>query len=1100
MERNQHPEPGSAQGWEGIEMKKPAIVIGFSLLAIMAAAQPGESGRASIPPPDAKRLTPPAVGLDRDYGKMPACFIPNRGQFDERVAYYLGGKGKSLYFTPDGVTMELTKPGSGGRILKKPPRAGERRMVGPQADKEQAARWVVKLEFAGAEKGVRPRAEEETGAVVSYFRGRPDEWRTGIPTYSRIVYRGIWPGIDLVYHGTLDRLKYEFIVQPGADPSRIRLAYLGVDKIRVDAEGRLDVSTPAGSFQDDVPAAYQESGGKRTPVALSYKLIASGRNETSYGFSVGEYDPSLPLVLDPAILVYCGFIGGDYQDAAYGIAVDASGGAYVTGRTASSAATFPLFVGPDLTKYSGFDSDAFVAKINSSGTALIYCGYIGGNSDDYGAGIAVDAAGRAYVAGSTSSTVASFPVMVGPGLTYGGSKDAWVARVNASGTGLDYCGYVGGSDYDVGSGIAVDASGNVYITGLTWSDEATFPVTQGPDLTYNGAQDAFVAKVNSSGSGLVYCGYIGGTAEDSGGDIAVDGAGNAYICGQTTSIETTFPVVVGPDLTQNGRGYDAFVAKINAAGSSLVYCGYIGGSADDSGSGIAVDQSGNAFVAGMTASSEATFPVKIGPELVYCGGTSDAFAAKVNAVGTALVYCGYIGGDSADSGGGIAVDAWGNAFIAGSTTSSELTFPVGGGTDPSYNGGGDAFVARIDESGSTLACCGYIGGSADDYASDIAVDSSGNAYVAGGARSTQATFPVTAGPYLTKGDSGEYDDAFVARIYPCVDRLPRHAIGDFEGDGADEAAFDFGRDGAWLWNGGVWTQILVSEPNLMIAADIDGNNTNEIIGALGAAGLWVWKSGTWNQLSALNPEGLAAGDIDSDGADEVVGDFGSAGVWVWNGGPWTQLTCSDARSLTIANLGGGGAAVVASFGTTGLWAWAGGAWSQLNGGVAASYVASGKLISPASGDIAANFGPIGLWLWSGGSWLQLSGVGPGYATAADVDKDGADELFADFRSVGLWKWKSGVWSQLSGEHAEYMIAADTDGDGARELVIDFGGLGLWLWKSGVWNQLSASFPRNVLAGDFDADGADEVIADFVGQGVWIWDGGIWSQISARNLK
>jgi len=272
-----------------------------------------------------------------------------------------------------------------------------------------------------------------------------------------------------------------------------------------------------------------------------------------------------------------------------------------------------------------------------------------------------------------------------------------VAKVNPAGTGLVYSGYIGGSDGDKGWDIAVDGSGNAYVTGGTWSSEATFPVNVGPDLTFNGGYDAFVAKVNPSGAGLVYAGYIGGSGHDASYGIAVDGSGNAYVTGATSSDETTFPVIGGPDLIYNGGYYDAFVAKVNPSGAGLVYGGYIGGygvGIPDVGWGIAVDGSGNAYVTGYTASNEDSFPVTTGPDLTHNGYT-DAFVAKVKPDGAGLVYAGYIGGSSNDYGRGIAVDVSGNAYVAGGTKSSEATFPVTTGPDLTHNGGKDAFVAKV---------------------------------------------------------------------------------------------------------------------------------------------------------------------------------------------------------------------------------------------------------------------------------------------------------------------------------------------------------------------------------------------------------------------
>jgi hypothetical protein len=429
--------------------------------------------------------------------------------------------------------------------------------------------------------------------------------------------------------------------------------------------------------------------------------------------------------------------------------------------------SFPVLVGPDLTK-SG-DWDAFVAKVNPAGTALVYAGYIGGSNADEGHSIAVDGSGNAYVTGQTRSMQDTFPVLVGPDLTindrYGYCcGDTFVAKVNAAGTALVYAGYIGGSESDFAYGIAVDGAGSAYVAGYTGSAEDSFPVTGGPDLTFNGGfYDAFVAKVNAPGTALVYAGYIGGGGSDTGYDTAVDGAGNAYVVGGTLSDETTFPVIGGPDLGFNGGNYDAYVAKVNSSGTALVYAGYIGGSGGDGGTGIAVDGSGNAYVAGYTGSAEDSFPVTGGPDLTYNGGHSaDAFVAKVSPAGTALVYAGYIGGSSEDWGNEIAVDDAGNAYVMGSTDSTQDSFPVAGGPDLTHNGGTDAFVARVDPSGAALAYAGYIGGGGYDVGYGIAVDGAGDAYVTGLTRSTQESFPRVGGPDLTY--NGGEADAFVAKV------------------------------------------------------------------------------------------------------------------------------------------------------------------------------------------------------------------------------------------------------------------------------------------------------------------------------------------------
>jgi len=525
----------------------------------------------------------------RDFGKVPVYFIPNAGQMDGPIAFYINGSDKAVYFTPEGVTYALhygsddSKQASGNRDVRQSGAIARK-----NDGKQESKRWVVKMDFLGANPDVKPQGMDKTGAKISYFRGKPEEWKAGLSAYSGIIYKNLWPGIDLVYIGQRDKLKYEFIVHPGADPATIKLAWRGAERIRVDEDGRLEIATPAGNFVDESPSAYQGIDGRRVNVEMDYALRESyesadkpGENTKSRsyscGFAVGAYDKTRDLVLDPAMLVYCGFIGGAGDEYGYGIAVDGSGNAYVAGSTSSDQATFPVAVGPDLT-HGGGSYDAYVAKVNAAGTALVYCGYIGGSENDWGRAITVDGSGNAYIAGDTYSPQATFPVTVGPDLTFNWTDDCFVAKVNATGTALVYCGYIGGSAYEYAYGIAVDGSGNAYVAGSTYSSQATFPVTVGPDLTYNGGNsDVFVAKVNASGTALVYCGYIGGSDSDYGLGVAVDGSGNAYVTGYTSSDQATFPVKVGPDLTFNGGLNDAFVAKIDASGSALVYCGYIGG-------------------------------------------------------------------------------------------------------------------------------------------------------------------------------------------------------------------------------------------------------------------------------------------------------------------------------------------------------------------------------------------------------------------------------------------------------------------------------------------------------------------------------------------
>ena len=667
----------------------------------------------------------PALGLPQaptsELSGLPLTFVENLGQVGGSVDYYLQGVETSVGFARGGVTWVL----------------GEE---------------SVETRFLGA-RPVDPLGARQAPGVVSYFTGDREDWRTGISTFERVAYRDLWPGIDLVYFGDSDEVKYEFRVSPGADPSDIRMAYRGADSVEVDAKGRMVVSAGAGGFTDQAPVSWQPGRTGRSPVATAFQVSGS-----SYGFDVGSYDRERTLVIDPAVLVYAGFIGGSGSESGNAVAVDAAGAAYVTGETDSGEASFPEVGGPILT-HSG-DADAFVAKVAPSGASLEYAGYIGGSGRDVGTGIAVDSAGAAYVAGYTASSATTFPETGGPYLAHGGGTfDAFVAKVVPGGASLAYAGYIGGGGTDFGRDIDVDGSGAAYITGATDSGEASFPDAVGPDTGYNGGGDAFVAKVAADGLSLGYAGYIGGTTSDAGEGIAVDAAGAAYVTGSTSSPEASFPEATGPDLIHNGST-DAFVAKVAAGGGSLVYAGYIGGAGNDLGSGLDVDGSGAAYVTGYTTSNATTFPETVGPDL-DSNGSTDGFVAKVSASGSSLTYAGYLGGASSDIGYDVAVDASGAAYVAGETFSDATTFPETGGPDLDHNGGADAFVAKVAASGGSLAYAGYIGGSGFDNGDGIAVDGSGAAYVVGSAASDQSTFPEVGGPGLTHNGSG---DAFIAKV------------------------------------------------------------------------------------------------------------------------------------------------------------------------------------------------------------------------------------------------------------------------------------------------------------------------------------------------
>ena len=714
-------------------------------------------------------------------GKLPVYFIENRGQTDARAAYYVQGSATNVYFTKTGIAYLLTGRTGGD---------GETRTI---------RRHAIHLEFEGANPEVKVTGEDRAEAVVSYFKGPKESWKTGAATFGRVAYEELWPGIDLEYTGGAGgTLKYTYVVQPGADPGRIRVSYAGASGVRRTEHGRLEVRTPVGDLVEDRPYVYQELDGRRVEVESEYQVLgaaAQGESER-VGYRLGRYDTARPLYIDPAVLRYCGFIGGGgagTYDLVKGIAVDAAGYAYVMGETSSAAASFPETPGSYDTVFGGA-YDLFVAKVKPSPSDatpennLVYCTYLGGASAEDAGGIAIDGAGNAYVFGDTWSNP-GYPLTVGPDTTWnGGSSDAFVTKINATGTGLVYSGLIGGSGVEYGgaaeapAGIAVDASGSAYVLGYTSSNDIVTVV--GPDTSWNGgAFDAFVAKVKADGSGFDYLGYVGGSGDDYGYAIAIDSSGNAYVAGATNNA-AGFPAAIGPDTSHNG-GYDGFICRIKPTPSNATptnnydYCGYVGGTGWEYVTAVAVIPSGasqgTVFIGGYTDSAAASFPDKVGPDTSFNGGTWDGFVAKVNAnpnnatPENNYAYCGYIGGSGTDYVRGIAIDASEYVYVAGYTSATEATFPVVVGPDLTYNGGAyDAFVAKLklNPSNATPAnnyvYSGYIGGSLEDVAYALAV-SGGDAYVAGYTYSSQAQgFPVVVGPDLTY--NGGDTDGFVAKI------------------------------------------------------------------------------------------------------------------------------------------------------------------------------------------------------------------------------------------------------------------------------------------------------------------------------------------------
>jgi len=991
------------------------ILLALGLAAIFAPKSTGVSvERPNLP------HTQNTEAARTGFGQLPLSFEVNHGQADSRVRFLAHGRGYGIFLTDNGAAFSL-----GGSALH--------------------------MRLQDAATSPRITGVDQLPGKVNYLVGNKSDWRTNIPTYERVRYEQIYSGIDLVYYGNQRQLEYDFVIAPGASFKQIRMAFDGAGKLKLNRRGDLILKSGAQKITLLRPKAYQNIDNKRREVSVRYSL-----KQGEVSFQVGNYDKSQPLVIDP-LLVYSTFLGGSGQDTGNGIAVDSSGNVYIAGQTISP--DFPTTL-PLLAAYGG-NADAFVAKLNASGSALIYSTFLGGNLNDIARSIAVDNAGNAYVTGETNS--GNFPVFNALHPTLAGNpSDAFVAELNSTGSALVYSTYLGGHSDDSGNAIAIDSAGNAYVaghtsstdfpttnpvqanrsghsifkstnaagnwapsdsglaasliidlvfqpgnssivyaatdTGLfkstdsganwsllpgsppfiyselaidpvnpaiiyvatngglfkstdggnsftpsnnglgtsvrsisinpvtpailyatvsgngasqyfksvngganwtpsfvtgasrvdsitidpntpttlfadtdrgisrsidsgatwielntgvlnfhsvnsitidpvnniiyaattsgirkstnggdtwthisgitpfnflsvavdptnpsvlyaatviqirktfdggnTWTDsDIGFPRTRISSLIANPTQpstlfvgttstaDAFVTKLSAGGASQIYSTYLGGNLLDQGNGIALDASGNAYVTGVTNSINFPTKNALQPNRGDNFPAGDAFVTKLNASGSALVYSTYLGADFDDSGSAIAVDTNGNAYVCGSSGSQ--SFPTTVNAFQPHNASLfNDAFVTKINPAGSALVYSTYLGGDSSDDCVGLAIDAAGSAYITGNTSSPD--FPTLNPLQAALNGGfSDVFITRLAPNGSSLINSTYFGGTNHDFGRGIALDSSQSVYVIGTTSSTD--FP-SQNP-LQPGFGGG-SDAFIAKLRPAPD-------------------------------------------------------------------------------------------------------------------------------------------------------------------------------------------------------------------------------------------------------------------------------------------------------------------------------------------
>jgi hypothetical protein len=787
--------------------------------AALGRAQVPAAVNAAAPAPDAAKKIAIAAG----YGKLPLSFEANRGQTDPRVRFLSRGNGYSLFLTDSAAVLSLRKPEAPASPEPGPQGPEALPGIAPRLAPKQPAAFktdVVRMELAGASRGLHVTGDSQLPGTANYFIGNdPAKWHSGVPTYARVRYSQVYPGVDLVYYGNQSQLEYDFVVAPHADPKPIRLHFAGAKKLKLDANGDLEVIAKNGQIAFHKPVVYQEIAGKRKEVEGSFNLIA----KNTVAFAIGGYDHGEEVVIDPT-LAYSTYLGGSGTpagDSATSIAVDINGSVYVAGAAGSST-HFPISSSPlqsaDNSGSRGDPTVAFVTRLNAAGTALIYSTYLGGSGEyfygDQANAIAIDAYGDAYVTGSTGSAglstncgvACAFPTTPGAYQTQNnavanGSYNAFVSKISPDGSTLLYSTFLGGSGFnngvssggDYGAGIAIDSQGEAFVAGTTYSKD--FPLSSNPLQGQNNAQkpksnqygsNLFVTKLNAEGTGLVYSTYLGGsgfslgfptyaTGYDYGTSIAVDANGNAYVGGYAHSMD--YPVSsnayqqYNKAYVMNGFGptrTNGVISKLDITGSTLIYSTYLGGGGNqyqgDQILGIAVDQYNSAYVTGQAASQD--FPMvhafqnmcNLQASTYPCG-----FVAKLNSEGTDLYYSTYLGGTlppggrNGDLTSAIALDNSGDAFVTGSVYSTDFPITKSTASQPNNNENqngnanyysGNTFLTELTPDGTGLVYSTYLGGSGSngvggDHGNGIAVDSVGNAYIAGSTLSSN--FPSTAG-------------------------------------------------------------------------------------------------------------------------------------------------------------------------------------------------------------------------------------------------------------------------------------------------------------------------------------------------------------------
>ncbi|GBD97977.1 MAG TPA: choice-of-anchor D domain-containing protein [Nitrospirae bacterium] len=732
-----------------MRQKKSLVLMarGFLLLLLLPAlAFANLEGKTEM---DKDALMKKVSGL-----QMP--FIENQGQIkDKSVRFYANTFAGTVFITDKGeIVYSLVKTEAGTENTEHRQEKSEDRIQNAE-DRQTNTKAVVLRETLECPEETGIRGVNKSVTMVNYFIGSKDNWRTNIPTWQEVSLGEVYEGIELKLKAYGNNVEKLFTVYPGGTSEDIKLKMEGAKGIKVNKSGELEIETALGTVKMTKPVAYQETGGEKKYIQVAYNVLAGSG---TYGFEIGEYDQTKPLVIDP--LLASTFIGGGSGDYAKSLAVDSSGDVFVAGYTGS----------PDYpTTESAYDTtldanaDVFISKFDSNLSILVSSTFIGGSGSDHFYALAVDSSGDVFVAGGTHSY--DYPTTVGAYDTVNSGKgDVFVSKLDSDLSILVSSTFIGGSTYDSAYTLAIDSAGDVFVAGET--DSTDYPTTEGAyDTSKNGSfySDVFVSKLDSNLSSLVASTFIGeGRYDSSVHDdlaLAVDSSGGVFVAGGTGSSD--YPTTVGAyDTVYNGKS-DVFVSKLDGDLSSLVLSTFIGGSDFDDAFALTIDSSGDVFVAGQTYSSD--YPTTEGAYDTSKNGNGDVFVSKLDSDLSSLLASTFIGGSYSDYVDALAIDSSGDVFVAGDTWSYDYP-TTEGAYDTTYNdttvGDYDVFVSKLDNNLSSLLASTFIGGSYSDYAETLAIDFSGNVFIAGYTYSSD--YPITEGAYDTT-DNGYYD-VFVSKL------------------------------------------------------------------------------------------------------------------------------------------------------------------------------------------------------------------------------------------------------------------------------------------------------------------------------------------------